>query len=177
MYTHTLELNKEHKKDLKETRNFKHLKEILIKESVSDTFEDALNEWSEIDRYFVINDGYKCTCGKPNIHELCIIKNILTGIELTLGNCCIDRISSSDSRFFFKALAKISNDRLRSANKALINFAHKQNVFDPWEFAFYSNIWRRQNKTLTPKQLARKKYLNEKLLEAFKVTSVPKGLR
>lgn len=174
---YALKINKHCKIDRKETRNFKHLKEILIESSVSDTFEDAIHEWTEIGRYFVMNDDYYCVCGKPNIHELCIIENILTGNKLTLGNCCIDRISSSDSRFFFKALTKISNDRLRSANKALINFAHKQNVFDHWEFAFYSNIWRKHTKTLTPKQLARKRYLNEKLLEAFKVTSIPKGMR
>lgn len=174
---YALKLNKEHKKDLKETRNFKHLKEFLIEASVSKTFEDAINEWSEIVRYYVDNDGYKCTCGKPNIHELCIIENILTGIKLTLGNCCIDRISSSDSRFFFKALAKISNDCSRSANKALINFAHNQKVLDNWEYVFYSDIWRRQNKTLSPKQLARKQYLNLKLLEFFKVAEIPRGLR
>lgn len=170
-----LKINKHCKIDCKETRNFKQLKKILIESSVSDTFEDAIHEWTEIDRYFVINDGYYCICGKPNIHELCIIENILTGNKLTLGNCCIVRISNSDSRFFFKALTKISNDRTRSANQALINFAHKQNVFDNWERVFYLNIWRRQNKTLSPKQLARKKYLNEKLLETFKVTSIPKG--
>lgn len=134
-------------------------------------------EWAETDRYYVSNDGYKCICGKPNIRELCIIENILTDIKLTLGNCCIDRVSSSDSRFFFKALAKIANDRSRSANKALITFARKQNVLDNWEYVFYSDIWRRHNKTLSPKQLARKEYLNEKLLEYFKVAEIPRGVQ
>ena len=177
MYTHTLELNKEHKKDHKDSRNFKQLKETLIKASVNKSFEDGLNEWTEIDRYFVSEDGYKCICGKPNIHEICIIENILTGIKLTVGNCCIDRVSSSDSRFFFKALAKIAIDRSRSANRALINFARKQNVLNSWEYFFYSDICRKHNSSLSPKQLARKEYLNEKLLEAFKVTNIPKGLR
>lgn len=177
MYTHTLELNKHYKKDRKETRNFKQLKETLINNSISKTFDDALNEWTEIDRYYVTTDGYQCICGKPNIHELCIIKNILSGVKLTIGNCCIDYFYDTDSKHFFRALAKISNDRASSANKAHINFARNQKVFDKWEFTFYLNIWRKHNKSLSPKQLARKQYLNEKLLEAFKVTNIPKGVR
>lgn len=172
-----LELNKQYEKDRKETRNFKQLKETLVKESISKTFDDALNEWAEIDRYYVYNDGHRCICGKPNIHELCIIKNILTGSKLTIGNCCINHFYDTDSKHFFRALAKISNDRASSANKALINFARKQKIFDDWEYVFYSDIWRKHNKSLSPKQLARKQYLNEKLLEAFKVANLPKGVR
>lgn len=173
---YALKPNKHYKKDRKETRNFKQLKETLLNESFSKTFDDALNEWAEIDRYFVSEGGYKCICGKPNIHELCIIKNILTGTKLTIGNCCIDYFYNTDSKLFFRALAKISNDRTSSANKALINFARKQKIFDNWEYVFYSDIWRKHNKSLSPKQLARKQYLNEKLLEAFKVTNIPRGL-
>lgn len=170
-----LKINKHCKIDCKETRNFKQLKQILIEASISKTFEDAINEWGETDRFHVSDDGHYCICGKPNIRELCIISNILSGIKLTVGNCCIDHFCDTDSNRFFRALAKISNDRTRSANEALIKFAYNQKVFNQWEYVFYSNIWRRHNKTLTPKQLARKQYLNEKLLEAFKVTKIPKG--
>ncbi len=177
IHMYTLELNKQYKKDHKETRNFKQLKETLVKGSISKTFDDALNEWAEIDRYYVSNDGHQCICGKPHIHELCIIKNILTGIKLTVGNCCIDYFWNTDSKLFFRSLAKISNDRASSANKALINFARKQKIFDNWEYVFYSDIWRKHNKSLSPKQLAKKQYLNEKLLEAFKVSNIHEGLR
>lgn len=172
---YALKNNKHCKIDRRETRNFKQLKTVLIEGSISKSFEDAINEWAETGRFYVSNDGYNCICGKPNIREICIITNILSGIELTVGNCCIKHFCETDSNQFFKALAKISNDRARSANAALIKFAYNQKVFNQWEYVFYSNIWRRHNKTLTPKQLARKQYLNEKLLEAFKVTGTPKG--
>lgn len=174
---YAMELNRHYRKDRKETRNFKQLKETLVKASISKTFDDALNEWAEIDRYYVTNDGYRCICGKPNIHELCIIKNILSGVKLTVGNCCIVYFYNTDSKLFFRSLAKIGKDRTSSANKALINFARKQKIFDNWEYVFYSDIWRKHNKSLSPKQLAKKQYLNEKLLEAFKVTIIPKGVR
>lgn len=172
---YVLRLNKQRKNGYKETRNFKQLKKILIEASVNKTFEDCLNEWIETERYYVSNDSYNCICGKTNIREICIITNILSGRELTVGNCCINHFCDTDSNLFFRALAKISKDRARSANEALINFARKQNIFDSWEFTFYLNIWRKHNKSLSPKQLAKKKYLNEKLLEAFKITNTPKG--
>ncbi|MDD3708625.1 MAG: hypothetical protein PHR17_10260 [Aminobacterium sp.] len=174
---YALKVNKQRKNDYKETRNFKQLKNILIEASNSKSFEDAINEWAETNRYHVSDDGNNCICGKTNIREICIITNILSGIELTVGNCCINHFCDTDSNLFFRALAKISKDHARSANAALIKFAHNQKVFDNWEFAFYSNIWRKHNKSLSPKQLARKRYLNEKLLEAFKITNTPKGVR
>lgn len=172
---YVLQVNKEYKNGRKETRNFKQLKQILIEASISKSFEDAITEWSETNRYHVSDDGNNCICGKTNIRELCIITNILSGVELTVGNCCINHFCDTDSNRFFKALAKISNDRSRSANKALIKFAHNQKVFNQWEYTFYLNIWRKHKKSLSPKQLARKQYLNEKLLEAFKVPNIPKG--
>ena len=172
---YALKVNKQRKNGYKETRNFRQLKNILIEASISKSFEDAINEWSETNRYYVSDDGNNCICGKTNIREICIITNILSGRELTVGNCCIKRFCDTDSNLFFKALAKISNDRTRSANAALIKFAHNQNVFNHWEFAFYSNIWRKHKKTLSLKQLARKQYLNEKLLESFKIPNIPNG--
>ena len=174
---YALKINKHCKIDRRETRNFKQLKTVLIEGSISKSFEDAINEWAETNRYYVSDDGNNCICGKTNIREICIITNILSGKELTVGNCCINHFCTTDSNLFFRALAKISRDHARSANAALIKFAHNRNVFDHWEFAFYSNIWRKHNKSLSPKQLARKRYLNEKLLEAFKITDTLKGVR
>ncbi len=168
-------LNKHSKIGAKQTRNFEQLKSLITQLSVEDNFEDALDEWRETDRYFISNDGEYCICGKKNIHELCIIRNIVTGVTLTVGNCCINHFCETDSRLFFNALRKIDKDITRSANQSLILFAFVNMVFSREEYVFYSEIWRKRSGSLTPEQADRKIQLNQKLLEAFKVEKLPKG--
>lgn len=168
-------LNKHTKIGAKETINLRRLKFRITRASVTDNYEAARDEWSETERYFVDEDGYYCICGKPNIHEICVIRNILTGHELTVGNCCIKHFLDTDAGKFFNALKKIDMDITRSANKALINFAFKHNVFDNGEYSFYSAIWRKHRGSLSAEQADWKKQLNEKLLAAFKVDKMPNG--
>lgn len=168
-------LNKHTKIGARETINLRRLKFRITRLSVANNFIDAFDEWRETWRYFVEEEGYYCTCGRPNIHEICVIQNRQTGHELMVGNCCVEHFFDAESGRFFNALRKIDKDITRSANQALINFAFKHNVFDHEEHSFYSAIWRKHRGSLAPEQAAWKKRLNEKLLAAFKVEKLPEG--
>src|ERR1051326_1862766 len=81
-------------------------KEILAR-SVPDDWFNAKREW-ELTRVFFSPPGHPgtCLCGHP-IRENCVLTNRLSGIEVTVGNVCVNQFLGLDSEELFAAVRKI----------------------------------------------------------------------
>ena len=96
----------------------KKLKEVIIANSVSDKWEEAVLEWQPIDLEYDPNVDGTCVCGHPNLFFLYRIRNELNGKELfPIGSSCIQRFERKE------LTAKIvSFESVISIYKAMMNW-------------------------------------------------------
>jgi len=146
----------------KETRNFQNLKEVLIKESISDNWDEVKEEWVCTDVYLEDNDNIHCLCGHK-IHEICHIYNRKLDKTLIVGNCCINYFMETKSNLIFQSLTKVRENIKSSFNEAAIEHAFSKGIITQWERNFYLDTWRKHK--LSEKQLTRKIEINNKMLK------------
>ena len=153
------------------------LYEELLKISVSDEIAKAIKEWEWTDTYLIEpdEDPETCLCGHYPIRECCIITNKITGEEVIVGNCCINRIVETESDLIFQALKRVKKDATKSFNFAVIEYAYRKHIINTWEYEFYKNIMRKRK--LSPKQYSKKLNINVKILNSLrKNTESKKGI-
>lgn len=139
---------------------FKLASEIL-KLSNGTTWDAAKLEWHLIE-IFESEVGDVCLCGHSPIKELCVIQNTITKVQVTVGNCCVNKFIGISSGKIFQSLKKIRKDTGKSINAESVQYAFDHNVINDWERKFYLDIMRK--KLLTDKQLAKKININKKFL-------------
>ena len=145
-----------------ETRNFRKLKEVLIKESISDNWDKVKEEWVCTDVYLEENDDIHCLCGHK-IHEICHIFNQKLDKNMIVGNCCINYFMETKSNLIFQSLTRVKDDIRNSFNEATIEFLFSKEIINGWERNFYLDTWRKHK--LSEKQLTRKIEINNKILK------------
>lgn len=117
---------------------------ILLEYSAANNWDDAKLEWklNEIELRDDSN-AETCECGHYPIHELCMIENKITGVYLTVGNCCVNQIAPE-----FEEISKIFDAvKQKRINLAVINYASKQHIINQWETQFLKNVWRKRKRT------------------------------
>lgn len=75
----------------------KKLKEVIIANSVSDKWEEAVLEWQPVDLEYDPDVDSTCVCGHPKLFYLYRIRNELNGKELfPIGSSCIQRFERKE---------------------------------------------------------------------------------
>ena len=87
------------------------LRRELLLLSQSETWDTAKTEWQLVDIYRS-NDDHKCLC-LTKIKQRCVIKNIVTGKETIVGNCCVKE--------FLSHLSETTDAMFASLKKVLLN--------------------------------------------------------
>lgn len=144
------------------------LYEELLKISVSDKIAEAIKEWEWTETYLIEpdEDPETCLCGHYPIRECCVITNKITGEEVIVGNCCINRIVKTESDLIFQALKRVKKDVTKSFNFAVIEYAYRKHIINEWEYEFYESIMRKRE--LSPKQYSKKLNINIKILNSLR---------
>ncbi len=143
----------------------------IIELSEADAWSGAVSEWKLQDVELLgPGESESCLCGHKPIRELCHIKNTKNGLTATVGNHCIAKFSGeelAEADFevvprIISGCRRIFSDANASANKELIEYAHRIGVFTERDRDFYVQVWRKRKRS--DAQEGYKRSLNQKLL-------------
>lgn len=132
---------------------------------MADEWKQAKEEWI-FDRIELANEEdvrdrtYSCLCGHNPLKELCIIRNELNGEEAIVGNCCIKHFKGMDG------VSTMLNALKRGKiNEPIIKYAGQNSCINEWEHEFMLKMITKR--MFTPKQLAKKNEITQKILECL----------
>jgi hypothetical protein len=147
------------------------LAEEIIALSVANTWAEAKREWALVEVYFA-DEPRRCLCSHYPIIECCVIRNRLNGNEVIVGNCCVKRFRGLPSAKVFEALKRVIKDRGAALNQAAVEYAHDRGWLSDGERDFYLNTIRPSYrlKGLSPKQLATRVKINERVLARLRAS-------
>jgi len=106
----------------------------------------------------------KCIC-KHNIENVCLMKNVLNGNIIKVGNCCLKKFFNIDYSYLIKDIKNLELYSDSSISKKTLDFLHQENIVNDWEYTFYLDLRRR--KSLTKKQLNKFININNKFTKAI----------
>jgi hypothetical protein len=113
--------------------SFKKFKEVLLANSVSVDYKEAIEEWISHGEHFKMSNY--CICEHEIINNY-IVTNSLNNNQLTIGSCCIKRFgikqehyNSSRLNYLQLALSKAKDDRSKSFVNQMIDNLGKYEYF------------------------------------------------
>lgn len=133
----------------------------IVARSVANVWDAAKLEWV-LHEVYEAEEPETCLCGHHPIIELCILRNKTNGVHATVGNCCVKKFIGLPSDLIFQAVKRVRADSARSLNAEALAHALDKRWINQWECDFYLQNMRKRS--LTPKQDAKKKEINEKFL-------------
>lgn len=138
----------------------------IVARSVGKTWHEAKNEWV-LEDIFYSEEPRSCLCGKTPIYENCVIQNKKNGNEVIVGNKCIQKFLQLGTSKLFQGICRVSQDRERSANQALVDHAFEKGFISLWEKTFLIDTMRKRK--LSEKQRAKRSGINTTILECLEV--------
>ena len=141
-------------------KNFK-LIESVMRNSVSQDWDSAIDEWMIVGYEFVNGDGV-CECGKEMISQLNYVRNRYTGHELIVGSECINKFFNEDIDGIHPSIKRVTKDINKSLYFRLIQTASQNGIISDMDRRFYLDIISKRK--LTPKQQSWKQSINSKIL-------------
>lgn len=120
---------------------------------------DCLFEWRHVKTYLAEKAGI-CICGHVMM-EQCIIRNLLNGENLVVGNRCVKQFPGIDT---IKSVCRVRREIKMPLNPACLHEALNKGVVHHREYEFYMNTWWKN--WLTPKQIIWRIVINNKILKA-----------
>lgn len=138
------------------------LYEAIISNSISDTWANAVKEWSVANIDFS-DDADTCTCGHYPIKEVCCIRNTLTKARLDVGNHCVRHFLDIDMGTAFANLRRVKADISKAITKNLLDLAYTHCWINDWEYAFCLNT--AKLRSMTEKQLLCREKINKKIMD------------
>ena len=139
------------------------LRRELLLLSQSETWDTAKTEWQLVDIYRY-NDDHKCLC-LTKIKQRCVIKNIVTGKETIVGNCCVKEFLSHLSETtdaMFASLKKVLLNDGNSLHPDLVGMVVSRGVIAPWAARIYKDS--HLKRVLSYKQRAFRRRQNHRIL-------------
>ena len=133
----------------------------IISRSEADDWRDAKHEWTLVGIYFADSPG-TCLCGHSPINECCVLENRFNGLEVVVGNSCVNKFLNLPSSKLFAAVKRIGEGIECSPNEALIDFAFEKRWINDYERSFLNDTKRKRQ--MTTKQMAWRVRLNRALL-------------
>ncbi|WP_278030678.1 hypothetical protein [Providencia huashanensis] len=137
----------------------------IVRLSQADEWESARKEW-QLDHIYKTARPMSCLCGHTPISNVCVLKNRLNKITTSVGNCCVKKFMGMPSDAIFNAVNRVAKDDSKSANIHTLRLALEKRIITQWEFDFYSDTMNKRK--LTPKQVATRKRINQKLGQLMK---------
>lgn len=148
---------------------FQLTREILAR-SKATVWDLAKLEWT-LQEVFESDEPETCLCGHYPIIENCVLRNKINGAFATVGNCCVKRFIGLPSDLIFQAVKRVRLDLGKSLNAEAVDHAHQRGWINDWERDFYIRIMRKRK--LSPRQIAKKRQINEKVLLHIRQTRPP----
>lgn len=135
----------------------------IISRSISNTWDEAKLEWS-LSEVYEDEEFDTCLCGHYPIKEICILTNKKNRNTAKVGNCCVKKFIGLPSHLIFQAVKRIRTDNEKALNAEAIDHAHSKGWINSWERDFSFNTMRKQKRTMTEKQLATRKKINNRMI-------------
>jgi len=136
----------------------------IINLSVHNSWDAAVGEWDFTSAHFA-QEPQTCLCGHSPILEICTITNHVTGVTAEVGNCCVNNFMGLDSKPVFESARRIRKDIESSISPEFASFAHDQGWINDWEHNFILSNYRKQKRTRSLKQMAKRVQINGKILD------------
>lgn len=143
---------------------YKLTKEIISR-SQSKVWDLAKLEWV-LHEIYEADEPETCLCGHFPIIEICNLRNKFNEQFATVGNCCVKKFIGLPSDLIFQAVKRVRKDNQKSLNAESLQYAFEKGWINDWERQFSIDTMRKRN--LTPKQLATRQKVNEKMLNNMK---------
>lgn len=140
---------------------FRLIQEIIAL-SQAKTWNQAKLEWY-LESVYEKVESDTCICGHYPINKISILRNLLNGNCVKVGNVCVNKFMGVRADKILEAFKRISEDPMKSLNNEAIRLAHRIGWLTDWEYDFYSNTWRKR-KRISAKQREIKLEINKKLL-------------
>lgn len=135
--------------------------ESVMRNSVSEDWDSAIDEWMIVGYEYVNGDGV-CECGKEQISQLNYVRNRFTGHELIVGSECINKFFNDDIDGIHPSIKRVSKDINKSFYFRLIQTACQNGIISDMDRRFYLDIINKRK--LTPKQQDWKRSINLRIL-------------
>lgn len=144
------------------TTNHETLREEILQRSVAKTWSEALSEWSLTSIEFAPPDEPEvCLCGHQPIIELCYLRNKHNGVEVLVGNVCVQKFMGIPSEALFRGAKRITLDAEKATPQEVIDYAYRQRWINDWERGFCESVLRRR--ALSMAQLEKRMQINRKI--------------
>lgn len=143
-------------------RDWRLIEEVLLR-SISTEWESAIDEWDHIGYDYVQSDG-TCACGKQHISELNYVRNRFTGSELIIGSECINKFFKYQIDGLHASINKVLKEPHKSLHLDIIRKAYYKGIITQWEKNFYLDVYRKQWRGMSYKQIQTKESINSKIL-------------
>lgn len=137
----------------------------IVNLSHAKNWDLAKLEWS-LKEVYEADEPDTCLCGHYPIVEICILGNKVNGNSAMVGNCCVKKFIGLPSDKIFQAVKRIRKDQKKSLNIEAVTHAYEKGWINEWEYNFTVDTMRKRN--LSPKQLQKRKDVNEKMLRNMK---------
>lgn len=146
------------------TANQETLRREILQRSVSETWDSALAEW-DLHRieFTSLREPEVCLCGHFPIVELCYLLNRHNGVEVLVGNVCVQRFLGIPSETLFRGAKRIMLDPSKAASQGVIEYARRQGWITDWERDFCESVIRKRK--LSSAQLGKRIEINRRIAE------------
>lgn len=152
------------------SHNFKRLRDGILALSNATDWESAKKEWT-LSRVYQADEPDECMCGHAPIIEICVLQNRLNGRHAEVGNVCVKKFIGIRSDLVFAGIKRVSNDLERALNADAALYFFEAKVLNEWEYGFATDT--KDKRKLSPRQMAKRCAINQKVLDAFKRRGLP----
>ena len=137
------------------------LSDRIVALSESNYWLSAKNEW-QLQSVFFEEEPSTCLCSHHPIVEICVLRNTRNGNLAEVGNVCVNKFLGIPSKIIFDGLKRVANDQSKALNAAGIDYIFEKKWINGWERDFLIDTSRKR--TLSPKQAAKRKEINQQIL-------------
>jgi hypothetical protein len=141
------------------------LQRVVKENSVSKNWNEIVKEWY-LSHVFKQANG-KCICGVA-IVDHCIIKNLITGTTLTVGNTCVEKFNPElayISKPLFRAMSDMGKNTKTRASGKLLEYCIEKRILDTKWAEVYISFGRKRKLSVKQEDLISN--LNKSILIAF----------
>lgn len=146
------------------TRNGEILKREILKLSVSNIWNEALQEW-RVEKAYRTKHRATCLCSHSPIIEVCLLKNHLNSNTAIVGNSCVKKFFGLSADKVFLSIKKLESNDENILPPEAIQIAFRAKWINEWENTFYSEISKKTH--LSIKQIEKLSQINKNICSKF----------
>ena len=139
------------------------LRQELLLLSESETWDSAKCEWQLLGCHWSNTEG-RCLCRHP-IKERCIIENMGTKKQATVGSCCVRQFLvhlAGNTDAVFASIKRVHGNDTKSLHVDVVDLAEAHGAIAPWAADLYNKLLRKR--VLSGKQAQFRQRMNTRIL-------------